>query len=96
MSIYKEWEFAQNNSNAERCLELALLGWCYRKEIDITCPFSVRQFVDQFIRTEKIPLAKFQCPKPASGHPDIVLKMRELPYGALWVAMAQRWMQAHQ
>ena len=83
-------------NNAERLLELKLLGWAYRKLEPVQSPFNVEKAVDDVIAafTPKIRPGQFKCPKPIEPYgPEIVLAMRQLNgiYGELYRHLTAKW-----
>ena len=50
LARYNDWEFTRNLENAERLLEMELLGWSFRAINDVSCPFNVPQLVQMTLR----------------------------------------------
>lgn len=81
-------------NNAERLLELKLLGWAFRKLEPVSSPFNVEKAVDDVIAAMKIPPGHFKCAKPTEPYgPEIVLAMRQLNgiYGELYRHITAKW-----
>ena len=95
--------FEQCLDNAERLLELELLGWSFRSVHQIRSPLSLSEVVQNVIRNLKIDPAQTRHSKPepvgtdkngrAIYGADIVMLMRELNpyYGELRRHLGAQW-----
>ena len=101
---FKSWEYHRTLENAERLMEMKLLGWSFRAINSISSPFNLDDIVDESVRavigargTSHLP---GKPPKPTlqgyddKGHPEygtgIVLAMRTISQGGFYAECARR------
>lgn len=92
----KEYEFKKNYENCEHFLEKRLLGWSYKGTNNISSPWNIPNFVDEYLKSLG-PIPTFLCQQPEEGDPKIVLAMHKIRsyYGSMYVKFKNMWFEKY-